>query len=313
MRILVTGCSGYLGRLLVPALLAHAEDLTITGTDRHAPASAPESPRFRFQPLDLETASPEAIASLVDGHDQVIHLAFQMTARPGQRLERINVEAQERFLGVVASRCRRLVAASAIAAYGFAPGRDPVSGMLTEEAPLSPGVGVAYAEHKQALERLLDRLEGEIEVVRARPTNVGGPGLDPQRAPQLSGPVMLAPLTDHPLRQQLLHEDDLRSAFLALLTAPAGAYNIGPDDWLTLEEAARMLGQRYVRMPGWILRGLVDVAWRSGTSFFDPSWLAFLEHPPIIVSSAKLKGLGWRPRHGTADTLRIVAAKVRGR
>lgn len=315
MRILLTGASGYLGRLLTPALLAHTDRAEVLGTDRVPPAGLPPAKRYAFQPLDLVSAGEAELDALLAGQDLVIHLAFQMTPRPGQRLEAINVQAQERFLSAVAARVPRLVVASAIAAYGFAPGRDPHAGMLSEDTPLAPGAGVAYADHKQALERLLDRLEATtaLEIVRARPTNVGGPGIDPKRAPQLSGPVMLAPATRHPLRQQLIHEADFTSAMLTLIDAPPGAYNIGPDDWLTLEDAARMLGQRYVPMPGWILRGLVDVAWRSGTSLFDPSWLAFLEHPPIIVSNAKLRALGWKARHGTADTLRIVADKVRAR
>jgi nucleoside-diphosphate-sugar epimerase len=110
-----------------------------------------------------------------------------------------------------------------------------------------------------------------------------------------------------------LHEEDLASAFLALLDAPAGAYNIAPDDWMTLEQAASLLGQRFMPLPGWMLRPLVDLAWRGGQSLFDASWLAFLEHPPIILGNAKLRDMGWVPKHTTRDTLLAVTQRLRGR
>jgi nucleoside-diphosphate-sugar epimerase len=237
-----------------------------------------------------------------------------MSGRPGEDLSAINLAAQKRFLGLAAARAPRWIVASAAAAYGFPPGRDAVAGTITEDTPLARGAKVAYTDHKQALESLLDEYATNpgLSIVRARPSNVAGPGIDPTRAAQIAGPVMFAPQTDHPLRQQLLHEEDLASAFLALLDAPAGAYNLAPDDWLTLEDAARLLGMRYLRMPAWALRGLTEVAWRTGASAFDASWLTFLEHPPIILANAKLRSLGWTPRHTTADTLRAMAARVRG-
>jgi nucleoside-diphosphate-sugar epimerase len=313
MRVLVTGAAGYLGSLIIPALLKDDRITDVRGTDRlQAGPRGPNDSRYEHVECDLVRADDGQLAALLDGVDVVIHLAFRMAPRPGEDLRPINVEAQTRFLTLAAQTARRLVVASAAAAYGFDAKRDPINGRVGEDAGLSRA-GVDYADHKQALEQLLDRLEsaGTADIVRARPTNVAGPGIDAARAPQLTGAVMLAPSTPHPIRQQLLHEQDLASAFLALLTVPPGAYNVAPDDWLTLEQAASLLGQRYMTLPGWVLRPLVDLAWRGGRSLFDGSWLTFLENPPIILSNDKLKATGWSPKFTTRDTLLATAQRLR--
>jgi nucleoside-diphosphate-sugar epimerase len=313
MHVLVTGAAGYLGTLVVPALLRDERVTSVRGTDLiPAGPRLPGDSRYEHVELNLVKATDGQLAALLEGIDVVIHLAFRMAPRPGEDLRPINVQAQERFLGLAARQTRRLIVASAAAAYGFDPTRDPHRGRVSEDAPLA-SAGVEYADHKQGLEQLLDRLEaeGSAAIVRARPSNVAGRGIDPRRAPQLTGAMMLAPQTPHPIRQQLLHEADLAEAFLTLLDAPAGAYNLAPDDWMTLEDAARLLGQRYVALPGWVLRPLVDLAWRGGQSLFDGSWLTFLENPPIILSNDKLKALGWQPRYTTKDTLLAVAGRLR--
>lgn len=313
MHLFVTGSSGYLGRLAIPALLASSDAITVTGADVAAPpADLAAHPRFRALTADL--ARPAEWEAALSEADAVVHLAFQMSVKPGEDPRSVDLSVQERFLTAAASRARPVVVASAIAVYGFAPDRDPHHSVLDESSPRHPVRDLPYAEQKQHLETFLDGLEATspARIVRARITNVAGRGLDRRRAPQLSGAIMVAPATAHPLRQQLVHESDFASAMPTLLAAPAGAYNVGPDDWLTMEEAARQNGQRYMPLPGWMLRPLVEVAWRSGTTVFDPSWLAFLENPPIIVSNAKLRSLGWAPRFTTAQTLAEVATAMRG-
>lgn len=324
MKVLVTGAAGYLARLVIPALLEDPRVTRVVGVDRALPVpfghqlpdrALPYTQDERYQHIlmDVASARDDDWQPLLQDSELVYHLAFQIAPRPGEDLRPTNIDAQARFLPLALAAPRRVIVASAIAAYGFAQGRDPVNGMLDESAPFTPHTGVAYADHKQAMEQLLDRLEpaSPATLVRARPTNVVGPGMPVERAPLLSTPAIFAPITSHPIRQQMLYEEDLMRAMLHLREVPAGAYNVGPDDWITLEEAAELLGRRLVRMPAWALRGLSDVAWRTGQSLFDASWLAFFEHPPIIVSSGKLKATGWAPRFTSREALMLVAGHVR--
>lgn len=304
MRLLMTGVNGYFGRVLLPAIAAdpRLERLVVTDVgpglpDRHADVD--------YRPLDLATADDAAIDGLLAGVDTVLHLAFLMLPKPGDQTDAINRAGQERLLRHATRRCQRLVVASAAAAYGFRTGHDPITGRIDESMPLTDTFAVPYATQKQALERLLDSLEASSDgtIVRLRPTNVGGPSMDPARSRHLTGPVQVAPRCRHPLRQQLLHESDLATAVVTALTAPAGAYNLAPDDWITLPEVADLLGQRFVALPKWLLHPLANWAWRKGDSPFDATWLAFLEHPPLILANDKLKALGWKPRFTTRQAL----------
>ena len=45
-----------------------------------------------------------------------------------------------------------------------------------------------------------------------------------------------------------------------------------------------------------LLRLIAGIAWRLGASVYDPTWLGFLEHPPIILSNRKLRSIGWSPK-----------------
>jgi nucleoside-diphosphate-sugar epimerase len=315
MHVLVTGAAGYFARLIVPALLADPRITRVVGTDRVPPPKGgyAEDPRYHHVVMDLVQASRSDWEGLLHGVTLVYHLAFQIAPKPGEDIAPTNLKGQPALLEAALSAPRRVIVASAIAAYGFAPGRDAINGMIDEATPFTPNTGVAYADHKQALEALLDRLEprSPATVVRARPVNVVGPGMPLERAPLLSAPAVFAPITDHPIRQQMLYEEDLARAMIHLIDVPAGAYNIGPDDWITLDEAAQLLGRRLVRMPGWALRGLADVAWRAGQNAFDASWLTFFERPPIIVSSAKLRATGWEPRFRSKEALMLLAGKAR--
>ncbi|MDB5099959.1 MAG: NAD-dependent epimerase/dehydratase [Cyanobacteria bacterium RYN_339] len=315
MHVLVTGAAGYFARLIIPALLADGRITRIVGTDRVPPPKGgyADNPRYHHVVMDLIQARAADWEGLLHGVDLVYHLAFQIAPKPGEDTKPTNVGGQEALLTTALAAPRRVIVASAIAAYGFAPGRDAVNGMIDEAMPFTPRTGVDYADHKQVLEALLDRLEpgSPATVVRARPVNVVGPGMPLERAPLLSAPAIFVPITDHPIRQQMLYEEDLTRAMLHLIDVPAGAYNIGPDDWLTLDEAAKLLGRKLVRMPSWALRGLADMAWRTGQNAFDASWLTFFERPPIIVTSAKLKATGWAPRFGSREALMLLAGKAR--
>jgi nucleoside-diphosphate-sugar epimerase len=302
LEILVTGAAGYFGGAVLSALVDDPAVTGIVATDLRPPALA--HPKVRFARRDLLAEGAE---DLVAGADAVIHLAFTVERRPGVDPAALNVDANRRFLAA-AVRAPVVLFASSVMAYGFREGGFEA---LREDDPPAPGRGFYYAEQKIASERLLAELAAgaPARVVVARPCAVGGPTLDARRAALYRGRVQLMPRVPHPLRVQLLHEADLGSAFRALLAAPAGVYNVAPDDDLTTDEVARLLGQWRLALPMGFCAWAMDRAWERGQGLMDGAWARTLAYPAQVASNAKLRGLGWAPRYSTRETIWATAGR----
>lgn len=301
MNVLVTGAAGYFGGAVLRALADDPAITRIVATDLRAPAFS--HPKLAFAARDLVA---EGAADLVVGMDAVIHLAFTVERRPGVDPARLNLEANRRFLEA-AVQAPMLLFASSVMAYGF---RAEATGKLREDDPPAPGHGFYYAEQKIASERMLAALAAgqPARVVVARPCAVGGPTLDARRAALYRGRVQLMPRVPHPLRVQLLHEADLGTAFRLLLGAPAGVYNVAPDDDLTTDEVARLLSQWRLTLPMGLCAWAMDQAWRRGQGLMDGEWARTLAWPAQVADNAKLRALGWVPAWTTRETIRATAA-----
>ena len=204
---------------------------------------------------------------------------------------------------------RKLSLTSSVMAYGL-HADNPIP--LTEESPLRPNPGLYYSRAKAAVEDYMDTFESEhaeMIVTRLRPCTVVGPRADPvQMASLVSDPAILVRGAD-PL-YQLLHEGDLVQALHLVIRQDApGAYNVTSDDPLTMRQLAKSRGARVISLPYAVVRGLMRVLWRSGSSDFAPEW-ADLTRWPVIASNEKLKRLGWKPRYTTAQALAALVASA---
>lgn len=156
MRVLVTGGAGYVGSMLVPALLA--KDHTVRVLDQLVHGGDPllgvwSDPGFSFVRGDVR--DPAAVAAALDGVDAVVHLAAIVgdpaCAREPELARAVNLDAS---LALIAAAERagvgRFVFASTCSNYGRMA--DP-STFVTEDSALAP-VSL-YAETKVAVERAL--------------------------------------------------------------------------------------------------------------------------------------------------------------
>ena len=304
MRVLVTGAAGHVGRAVVPALISDPRVTSVLATDLAA-GSPFADPRVTYVARDLTGEGAEDLLGQVDA---AIHLAFRVERRPGEDPATTNVAAAHRFLRAAAARLETLVFASSVVAYGYP---DAPVALLREDQPSSPARGFYYAEHKIAAEALLAELAAtcSARIVIARPCVVGGPSIPAGRARPYQGPVMWVPRTPWAIRYQMIHEADLATAFAALLHAPAGVYNVAPDDAITLPEAAALLGQRPVTLPRWACLAICEANWRLGLGELGADWVRTLDWPSHVMDNAKLRGLGWAPRHGTRDAIRATAGR----
>ncbi len=155
-HIIVIGGAGYIGSVLVAALLEQGNQVTVVDDLWFGGESLlPFLPVQRFRMVKADVSTSRELDRVMQGADSVVHLAalvgFPACDRAGRETTwRVNVEATKRVYEAAAhAGVRRLVYASSYSNYGHAEG----DAMVTEESPLFPQS--LYAESKIAAERFL--------------------------------------------------------------------------------------------------------------------------------------------------------------
>jgi nucleoside-diphosphate-sugar epimerase len=186
--------------------------------------------------------------------------------------------------------------------YGAWP-TNPVP--LTEEAPLRPDPGLAFAVQKAEIERLTSEWRDQhpgttVTVLRpATPVADGQPGWL-GRALRAAGEVR-SPDDDPPV--QFLHLDDLVTAIdLAARDRLDGVYNVAPDGWLTPTEFRELAGgSAKVRVPRWLVDRITDLRWRLRLGAAPPPGVLAYARGAWVVANDRLKAAGWEPTVGNDE------------
>lgn len=210
MNILVTGASGFIGRVLCPLLAARGH--SVVAACREA-SRAPATARV----VVVGGIGPETDwSTALDGVDTIIHLASRAhvlrdeAADPLAEFRRVNTQGTvqlaraARIAGV-----RRLVYVSSIGVHGSS-GEVP----LTEDSPIAPAEPYAVSKW-EAEQGLRDALNGaSTEWVVVRPPLVYGPGCPGnfRRLLALTARGLPLPLGSFDNRRSLVGVDNLADA-----------------------------------------------------------------------------------------------------
>ncbi len=173
--VVVTGGTGRIGRVLVPALLERGYQVRATTSRPELPAGGPG---LTWHRVDLRSVEAEGLSDLVAGADAVLHLAAEIGRQ--DVMEQINVGAT-RALAVAAEQAgvEAFVYTSTVSVYGSGRRRT-----ATEDAPtltveqdvpseyLAMDYVRAYGRTKLAGEHALRAAAQAVRYVVLRPTVV---------------------------------------------------------------------------------------------------------------------------------------------
>ena len=322
LTVAVTGPTGDLGIAMVSALERSRRVRRVVGMARR-----PFDPRERgwkkteYRQGDVTDAA--SVRDLVKGADVVVHLAFAILSASDATRE-LNVEGSRRvFEEAARTGVERICYASSVAAYGF---HDDNPDWLTEDVPPRGSPEHPYSDQKAEVEKVLAQvlLRRRRTVAYAfRPCIVAGPSAQtlieeipfyrasdamPEVAARLlaSVPVIRPVIPDPGVRFQLVHEDDVASAFLAGVAGRGepGPYNLAGRGTLTLADLAGALGWYSVPVPELALDATAEVLTRLPLAPDSFSWIHSLRKPVLMRTDRAQRELGWRPKHTSRSTLR---------
>jgi nucleoside-diphosphate-sugar epimerase len=283
-RVLVTGASGFVGRHLLPALVANGFDVIACG--RHPP----EASGAAFRAIDdIATADWSGVLA---GVDAVVHAAGVAHTRSGADADydSTNAEATLRLAAQSVGRVGRLVFLSSIRAISGPVSKTP----LDELSPAAPTD--AYGRSKLKAERGLATLD--LPTISLRPVVIYGDRVKGNlaRIQRLADTGLPLPFASLRAQRSFLCIDNLVSATMFALAGPAnGAQTFVVADPPPSNVADLVAGLReglgrganLIACPPVLLGAAARLAGHG------ESWATVAG--PMIASSQRLLDAGWRP------------------
>ncbi|HEY1594878.1 MAG TPA: NAD-dependent epimerase/dehydratase family protein [Thermoleophilaceae bacterium] len=312
MRYLVTGGSGYIGSRLVERLSQRDDVERILICDVRPPASF--RPKAEYQQLDVTDKARVREVVEREKPDVLVHLAFLLNPiHDLDRMYEVDVGGTQNVLEAAESAgVQQMLVTSSATAYGAFPD-NPVP--ITEEQTVRGVPDFEYARDKAECDRLCQiwALRNPDRVMTiVRPCIVLGPNVNN---------YIVRLWTDQPFQMdvgggdtpmQFVHEDDLVEGLMLLMDGRhGGAFNVGGDGTISINECGDIIGMKRRKMPLGVAWKLAGVMWKLHQSETPPGNLHFALHP-WVVSNDKLKSVGWAPRHSTRETFEI-AMRARGK
>ena len=331
LTVAVTGPTGDLGMALVSALEGSRRVKRIVGMARRP--FEPESQGWKkteYRQGDVRDV--DSVRRAVKGADVVVHLAFAIVGGGGDT-RAINVDGSRNvFEAAVRAGARRICHASSVAAYGF---HEDNPDWLDEDVPVRGTPAHFYSAQKAEVEGILGDVLNRSKKTAAwvfRPCVVAGPRaqmvLDElpwlRIREALPGPVagllsalpLVKPvIPDAGVRFQLVHEDDVASAFVAgvLGKGEPGPYNLAGSGTLSFGDVASALGWYSVPVPDLAVEATAEILARLPLTPEQLSWIQAVRTPVLMRTDRARKLLGWRPAHTSRQTLGQLVAAYRER
>jgi UDP-glucose 4-epimerase len=302
-RVVVTGISGRLGRLLARRL--HRDPgVQVIGLDRRP---------FFDKPKDIEHHAVDVRSK--KARDLFRHRRIDALVHMGV-MHKPRESAAEHYswniggLGKLLEYCAqynvpKVVVMSSANVYGPRPDNAQ---FLGEDAPLL--AAQSFPEMRDLVE--LDHMTSsffwkarDIDTVILRPVHILGRVKNAPsnylRLPRVPTLLGFDPMV------QMIHERDVTEAIaLALRPGVRGIFNVTGPGEVPLSVVLRELGRHTIRVPHPLAKPLWRAAWRFGMSSFPVAEFDFIRYVCMVDGRRAERELGYRPHHSLRETIRAV-------
>lgn len=304
-RVLVTGGTGYLGRLVVSRLVdAGIGAVSVDVREPAAPREAVVEVVGDLRDTDLPALLRQ------HGVTAVVHLAAIVEPPRGMsetELESIEVGGTQAVIDAcVAGGIRHLTVLSSGAAYGYTARNDGRA--LDEDTPTPGSPEFAYSRHKAMVEQLIARsrrLHPELGVLLLRPGTILGSSTDNQITALFRQPVILG-LRESDTPFVFVWDEDVAAIIVAgVQHGITGTFNVAGDGSMTLADIAAAEGRRLVRLPASFVRRVLVVGHRIGVGRYGPEQVDFLRHRPVLDNARLRRAFPGLPTLTTRETYEL--------
>ncbi|MCD6330646.1 MAG: NAD-dependent epimerase/dehydratase family protein [Thermoplasmata archaeon] len=294
MRVLVTGGAGFIGSHLIDALLEEGFDVICLDNFSSG----------RKELIEGDLLNREDIKKALKGCEIVFHLAANPDVRVGAINTKIhfdnNIVATYNLLEEMKDAgVKEIVFTSSSTVYGDAE-KIPTPENYGPLIPIS-----LYGASKLAAEALICSYchTFDMEATIYRFANVVGPrsthGVIYDFIKKLrKNPDELEILGDGKQRKSYLYIDDCIDAMLFGMQKKekqVEIFNIGSEDWIEVKEIADIISQEMGLNPKYKFTGGIDGrGWKGDVKF-------------MRLDISKLKALGWKPKYGSKEAVRMTA------
>jgi UDP-glucose 4-epimerase len=293
MRVLVTGGAGFIGSNLCDRLLADGHAVTAFDNLSTGQVRFIEDARRHkdFRLIEGDLLDERTLGDAVKGHDFVFHLAANADVRfgtqhPRRDLEQNTIATYNVLEAMRAAGIKRVAFSSTGSIYG-----EPEVHPTPEDAPF-PVQTSLYGASKLAGEGLIQAyvtgfgytayIFRFVSILGERYSH--GHVYDFYR--QLSEhPDRIKVLGNGLQRKSYLYVQDCVDAIFTVIgkaDAPVNVYNLGADEYTTVNDSL-----------GWISQRLGVTPERTYTGG-DRGWIG--DSPFIFLDTKKVRSLGWRPK-----------------
>jgi UDP-glucose 4-epimerase len=305
MKVLITGSSGSLGRMLTEYLISRK--IYVAGLDINEGAECFNGEYFRFHKCCItDKARLESIFS-EEQPSNVVHFACTFNKIRSRRREyNIDIEGSTNILEV--SDCtlsvKQLILSSSAAIYGAHKDNNL---WLKESDNLRPG-RYRYGINKKLIEKKFfgTPVRSDLHIVSLRTCQVVGPSYDKKGSiVSLLIKLPFIPKFCMENKIQFIHSDDFESLVGHVLEDSdiVGAFNLAPDNFVIIRELVPW--KKFIGVPLSITTGLLFILWNLRILNLQPASIKTSIYPMILDPSRLISRYGYRFKFSSEEAFDI--------